>query len=98
MIANAIRRAAGLRKALCRGHAALNEARASRGRLPEPVLARLVSVVAEAEQADALFDLIYREADIERPGGGTLIMAPLTLATPFLLPEGVPGEKAAEEV
>jgi hypothetical protein len=42
----------------CRGHSVLREAKARRGRLPEPVLMRLVSIVVEAREADALFDRI----------------------------------------
>jgi hypothetical protein len=79
----------------CRGHSVLREAKARRGRLPEPALMRLVSIVVEAHEADALFDRIYERAAIHRPGGGVLTMTPLTFATPFLLPEGVANEKGA---
>jgi hypothetical protein len=79
----------------CRGHSALREAKARRGKLPEPALMRLVSIVVEADQAETLFDLIYERAAIHRPGGGILTMTPLTFATPFLLPEGVANETGA---
>jgi hypothetical protein len=79
----------------CRGHSLLREARARRGRLAEPVLARLVTIVVEAEDADTMFDLVYERANIHRPGGGTLFMTPLTFATPFVLPEGMPVEGAS---
>ena len=76
----------------CRAHSLLREAKAPRGKLPEPSLVRLVRVVVEVGEAEALFELIYDKAGMHRPGGGTLIMTPLTLATPFLQPEGVPNE------
>jgi hypothetical protein len=79
----------------CRGHSVLREAKPRRGRLPEPVLMRLVTIVVEAHEADALFDRIYEQAAIHRPGGGVLTMTPLTFATPFALPEGVANEKEA---
>ncbi|MBK1721954.1 hypothetical protein [Thiocystis violacea] len=76
----------------CRGHSVLRETSARRGTLPEPTLVRLVSIVVAAAEADALFDRLYVQAEIGRPGGGALMMTPLSFATPFLLPEGVPNE------
>lgn len=76
----------------CRGHSVLREAVTRRGRLPEPTLVRLVTIVVEAGEADALFDQIYTQARIDRSGGGALIMTPLAFATPFELPEGVANE------
>jgi hypothetical protein len=60
--------------------------------LPEPVLARLVTVIARADDADELFDFVRQVAAIDRPGGGILLMDRLAGATPFQLPEGVPYE------
>ncbi len=79
----------------CRGHSVLREAVARRGKLPEPSLVRLVRIVVDADAADRLFDRIYEQAEIHRPGGGALFMTPLLFATPFPLPEGIadePGE------
>lgn len=76
----------------CRGHSVLREAAARRGKLPEPSLVRLVRILVDADAADRLFDRIYEQADIHRPGGGALFMTPLLFATPFMLPEGVTEE------
>ncbi len=79
----------------CRGHSVLREAVTRRGKLPEPNLVRLVRIVVDAEDAERVFDRIYEQADLHRPGGGALFMTPLLLATPFRLPEGIadePGE------
>jgi hypothetical protein len=76
-----------------RAVAALQEAKTKRGRLPEPTLARLVTVVVSETEADAIFDYIYAVAAIDRPGGGMVLLERLLGATPFLLPAGVPDEK-----
>ena len=76
----------------CRGHSILKEVSARRGKLPEPTLVRLVRIVVDAEQADALFDRIYEQAQIHRPGGGALMMTPLLFATPFALPADIADE------
>lgn len=76
----------------CRGIAVLQAAEARGGKMPEPYLARLVTVVAEASEADMLFDFIYEQARVGRPGGGLVAMAPLAFATPFALPSDLPEE------
>ena len=76
----------------CRGVSILREARAPRGRLPEPSLARLVTVVADAEEADALFEFIHERAGVGRSGGGTIFMTRLIMATSMRLPQGAPTE------
>jgi hypothetical protein len=75
-----------------RAVAALQKARTKSGRLPEPTMARLVTVVVAEQAADAVFDYIHAMAGIGRAGGGMLLMHRLLGATPFLLPTGVPDE------
>ena len=77
-----------------RAVAALQEAKAKRGRLPEPILARLVTVVVAAAEADAVFDYIYTTANLDRPGGGMALMERAAGATPFTLPSDI--SEAAE--
>jgi hypothetical protein len=92
----ALRRDKGVTRAdtvSVRAVAALQDAAAQRGKLPEATLGRLVTVVSSEQEADALFDYIYRVAAIDRPGGGIVMMHRLSGATPFLLPEGLPDEK-----
>jgi hypothetical protein len=76
----------------CRGHLLRRGAVVRRGKLPEPSLMRLVSVVVDAQEADVLFDLIHAQVGIDRPGGGVLFMTPLSFATPFVLPEDLANE------
>jgi len=54
---------------------------------------RMVQVVVPEEEADVLFDYIYGQARIGRPGGGIMFSRALSAVTPFILPEGVPDEK-----
>ena len=76
-----------------RSVAALQQAKTKRGRLPEPVLAKLVTVIVSDDQADAVFDFIYRTANIGRPGGGMVLMDRLLGATRYVLPADIPNEK-----
>lgn len=76
----------------CRSHSVLRRAGMRRGKLPEPSLVRLVTLVVDAQEADALFDLIHVQVQIDRPGGGVLFMTPLSFATPFALPADLANE------
>jgi len=73
-----------------RAVAALQRAKTKHGHLPEPVLAKLITVVVSDEQADAVFDFIYSTAHIGRPGGGMLMMDRLLGVTRYVLPANVP--------
>ena len=75
-----------------RGVAALQEAKTKWGRLPESIQLKLVTVIVTVDEADALFDFIFEAAQIDRPGGGLMIMDGLRGATPFRLREDVPEE------
>jgi hypothetical protein len=75
-----------------RAVAALQQARTKDGRLPEPTMTRLVTVIVGEQAADAVFDFIHAMAGIDRPGGGMLLMHSLLGATPFRLPSGVADE------
>lgn len=76
-----------------RGIAVLADAKTKPGELPEPNLAKMVSIVVDESRADELFDYIYTTANLGRPGGGTMFMGGEINATPFYLPEGLPDEK-----
>ena len=73
-----------------RAVAALLEAHTRRGRLPEPVLARLVTVIVSLAEADGVFDYIYATARVGRPSGGTVLMDRLSGATVYKLPPELP--------
>lgn len=78
--------------ASCLGLAVLEDAMTKYGDLPEPALVRKVDVLVAAADADDLFDYIYAAANIGRTGGGTIWLGPVSLASRFKLPAGVPVE------
>ncbi len=78
----------------CRGVGVVQATKTRHGRLPQSVFMWMVSVVVPEADADAVFDYIYEKARIGREGGGIVLQSPLLGATPLLLPEGVPEEKA----
>jgi len=77
----------------CRGVHNLQQTKTRTGKLPEPTLYRLLSVVVTDEQADDIFDFIYHNAHIGQPGRGTILQRTLLGATVYSLPEDVPDEK-----
>lgn len=70
----------------------LREARTRHGRLPEPALARLVTIIVSERDAEAVFDFVCEAAKVCRPGGGVVTMDRLLAATPYALPADVPVE------
>jgi hypothetical protein len=76
----------------CRGVAALQAAKAPRDKVPEAALARVLSVVVEAQQADEVFDFICVQMGLNQPDSGSVYMTALNFATPLTMPAGVPDE------
>ena len=74
----------------CRGIAMLREALTEKGRLPESALVRMVNVVVLVTEAEALFEYIYEQARIGRPGGGMVFLSKPVVSTPFSIPEDLP--------
>lgn len=75
-----------------RAVAALQAAKTRNSRLPEPLLAKLVTIIVSLDEADAVFHFVYTTAQIGRPGGGMMLMDKLLGATLYKLPEDVPDE------
>ena len=78
--------------ASCLGLAVLADAETKYGDLPESTLVRKVDVLVPAPDADELYDYIYTTANIGRVGGGIIWLGPVSLASEFKLPAGVPVE------
>jgi len=77
----------------CRGLGALRRSYTKEGRLPEPTLVKMVTVVVAEAEAEALFDYMFEKAQIDQPGGGVIFLSKPILSTPYLLPKGIPTEK-----
>ncbi len=69
-----------------RGVAALGNAKSKRGKLPESILVRVVTVICDASEADAVFDFMFVEAHLDKPNRGLMWQGPLIGTTPFELP------------
>jgi hypothetical protein len=78
--------------ASCLGLAVLADAETKYGHLPEPTLVRKVDVLVPVADADELYDYIYTTANIGRKGGGVVWLGPVSMASEFTLPVGVPIE------
>lgn len=70
----------------------LHEAKTRSGKLPESQLAKMVTVVVDEADGEAVFDFIYAVANIGRLGGGMVLMGRQLGATPFVLPAGLADE------
>lgn len=55
----------------------------------------VLTLVAPREDADRLFERIYRMADVGASAGAVLYMARVSRATPFTLPPDLPAEERA---
>ncbi len=75
----------------------LADARVKPGMLPDVSMARIVTVIVPAADADDLFEFIYETAHVGRDGGGIVLQNALAAATPFALPEGVAEEKTSSQ-
>ena len=77
----------------CRGIAAIGDVRTKRGKLPSSTLAKVIEVIVDEAQADTVFDFIFEQAGLAKPGRGAMWQVPLLGCTIFALPEDVPDEK-----
>ncbi|MDR6924078.1 hypothetical protein [Pseudomonas sp. BE134] len=82
----------------CRSVAILQAAKAPRNEVPEAVLSRVVNVVVDETQADAVFDFICAHAGLTEPGRGMAYMVALNFATPLAMPAGLTQEPGAKKV
>ena len=76
----------------CRGVNNLLTAKTRLGRLPEPNLYRILKIIVMEDQADDVFDFVYKKAQIGQPGRGALVQTTLLGATRYDMPEDIPEE------
>jgi hypothetical protein len=78
----------------CFSSSSLSEAKTKPGKLPEPILARIVEVIVPAKQADEVFDFVCRNTKMDHIGAAMVYQSTAPFCTPYELPEGVPDETA----
>jgi len=77
----------------CRGVHNLQAAKTRLGRLPEPTLYRILTIIVTEAEADDVFDFVYDIAQLGQPGRGALVQIPLLGATRYVMPEDVAEEE-----
>lgn len=80
--------------ATCRGIGALAEVKTKQGKLPESELVKHVYMTCSEDQAQDIFDFIFRFAQVDKPGRGLVWQQGITDCTPFELPMDIPDEEA----
>lgn len=70
----------------------LTETKVRRGKLPEPLLARVIEVLVPEADAQAMFEFVCQHAGIDREQGGIVMQAPAPFCSTYVLPAGVPDE------
>jgi hypothetical protein len=70
----------------------LKETKTRPGKLPEPLLARVIQVLVPEAYAEAIFEFVCQHAGIEREQGGIVMQTPAPFCSTYELPEGVPDE------
>jgi hypothetical protein len=78
----------------CLGRSIITEAKTRRGRLPEPVMIRLVEILVPESRADEVFEFVCKAARLDEPGRGAVWQTGAGFCTPFALPAGVPDEQS----
>ena len=76
----------------CRGANNLQTAKTRRGKLLEPTLYQVLTIIVAEDEADDVFDFIHERAEIGQPGRGSLMQTTILGATGYSLPEDVPEE------
>ncbi len=77
----------------CYASSSLAEKQTRPGKLPEPVLARLVEVLVPAADAETIFQFVCEHTDPDHPETAVVFQSDAPFCTPFELPEGVPEEE-----
>ena len=94
-ILEALRKEKGIIRAnstICYSSSSLAEKRTRPGKLPEPVLARIVEILVPDADADEIFEFVCSKTDPEAPEGCAIYQTAAPLCTPYELPDDVPDE------
>lgn len=76
----------------CRGINNLQASKSQRGKLPEPTLYRILTIIVAEAEADDVFDFVHEKAGIGQPGRGVLVQTTILGATRYVMPDDAPEE------
>ena len=76
----------------CRGIYNLQAIKSRLGKLPEPILYRVLTIIVTEAEADDIFEFVHEKAQIEKPGRGVLTQTTILGATQHVMPADVPEE------
>ena len=79
----------------CRGVFNLQQAKTRLGKLPEPILYRVVTIIVSVDKADDVFEFVRQQARIGEAGRGAMIESSIIGATAYSMPDDIPEENAA---
>ena len=77
----------------CRGVSNLQASKTGRGKLPEPTLYRILTIIVSDTEADDVFDFVQEQARIGQPGRGLQMQTTILGATRYVMPDDVPEEE-----
>jgi hypothetical protein len=78
----------------CLSSSVAAESRTKPGKLPQPVMGRLVEILVPEADADEVFEFVCRVAVKGGEDGGAVWQTAAPFCTPYELPEGLPEEGA----
>lgn len=78
----------------CLSSSVAAESRTRPGKLPQPVMGRLVEILVPEADADDVYEFVCRLAIKENQDAGAVWQTAAPFCTPYELPEGVPDEGA----
>jgi nitrogen regulatory protein PII len=78
----------------CLGSSVTMETQTKPGKLPQPIMARLVEILVPESQADDVFEFVCRVAITGELGGGVVWQSVAPFCSDYALPEGVPDEES----
>ena len=94
-ILRALRKEKGIVRAnstICYSSSSLADKKTRPGKLPEPVLARIVEVLVPESAADEIFEFVCSQTNPETMDGYSVYQTAAPIGTPYRMPDDVPDE------
>ena len=78
----------------CLGSSVNAETRTKPGKLPQPIMARLVEILVPESHADDVFEFVCRLAITGDRNGGVVWQSVAPFGSDYAMPEGIPDEES----